>query len=84
MNTRNSLPSAVCGGCLLIATATAGAAPSATIEVDASAAPRGIERAHLVLPVKSGPVTLLYPKWLPGEHGPTCLLYTSPSPRDTR
>jgi predicted metalloprotease with PDZ domain len=69
MKTRFSVPLAVCVGCLRIAAATA--APSATVEVDASGAPRGIERAHLVLPVKPGPLTLLYPKWLPGEHGPT-------------
>ncbi len=69
MNARFSLPLAVCVGCLRITAATG--APSATVEVDASEAPRGIERAHLVLPVKPGPLTLLYPKWLPGEHGPT-------------
>jgi hypothetical protein len=43
-------------------------APIATLEVDARDAPRGIERAHMVLPVKPGKLTLLYPKWLPGEH----------------
>ena len=42
----------------------------ATLQVDAREAPRGIERAHLVLPVKPGNLTLLYPKWLPGEHQP--------------
>ena len=46
------------------------AAPSARVEVDARDAPRGIERVHLVLPVKPGKLTLLYPKWLPGEHSP--------------
>ena len=49
---------------------TAWAAPSASVEVDARDAPRGIERVHLVLPVKPGKLTLLYPKWLPGEHSP--------------
>jgi predicted metalloprotease with PDZ domain len=44
--------------------------PVATIDVDAREAPRGIERVHLVLPVKPGKLTLLYPKWLPGEHAP--------------
>jgi predicted metalloprotease with PDZ domain len=48
----------------------AGAAPAASVEVDARAAPRGIERVHLVLPVRPGKLTLLYPKWLPGEHSP--------------
>ena len=27
-------------------------------------------RAHIVMPVKPGPLTLYYPKWIPGEHGP--------------
>jgi predicted metalloprotease with PDZ domain len=48
----------------------AGAAAAASVEVDARDAPRGIERVHLVLPVKPGKLTLLYPKWLPGEHAP--------------
>jgi predicted metalloprotease with PDZ domain len=49
---------------------TALSASVATLEVDAREAPRGIERAHMVLPVKPGKLTLLYPKWLPGEHQP--------------
>ncbi len=50
-------------------TATATAPNSgavATIEVDAREAPRGIMSAHLELPVHAGPLTLVYPKWLPG------------------
>src|SRR6202051_2976568 len=46
------------------------ATTAASVEVDAREAPRGIERVHLVLPVKPGKLTLLYPKWLPGEHAP--------------
>src|SRR5712664_1317513 len=45
-------------------------APVATVDVDAREAPRGIERVRLVLPVRPGKLTLLYPKWLPGEHAP--------------
>jgi predicted metalloprotease with PDZ domain len=41
-----------------------------SLVVDATHAPEGIVRTHMVLPVKSGPVTLYYPKWIPGEHGP--------------
>lgn len=44
---------------------------SIQLRVDATEAPRQILRAKLVIPVKAGPLTLLYPKWLPGEHGPT-------------
>ncbi|HEX3951883.1 MAG TPA: PDZ domain-containing protein [Steroidobacteraceae bacterium] len=46
------------------------AAAVATVEVDARDAPRGIQRVHLTMPVESGNLTLLYPKWLPGEHAP--------------
>lgn len=41
------------------------------LEVDAREAPRKIFHARLTLPARPGPQTLLYPKWLPGEHGPT-------------
>ena len=53
-----------------LASQAAHSAP-ASVEVDAREAPRGIEHVHLVLPVKPGKLTLLYPKWLPGEHSPT-------------
>jgi predicted metalloprotease with PDZ domain len=49
---------------------TSGKSP-VTVDVDAREAPRGIEHVHLVMPVKPGKLTLLYPKWLPGEHAPT-------------
>ncbi len=42
----------------------------ASVEVDLRDAPRGIVRGHLELPVAPGPLTLVYPKWLPGRHGP--------------
>src|SRR5581483_10065025 len=41
------------------------------IQVDATDAPRKILHAHLTIPAKPGPMTLLYPEWIPGEHGPT-------------
>src|SRR5207249_11861091 len=40
-------------------------------EVDATEAPRKILHANLHIPAKPGELTLLYPKWIPGEHGPT-------------
>jgi predicted metalloprotease with PDZ domain len=40
------------------------------ISVDLSEAPRHIFHAHLVIPAAPGPLTLLYPKWIPGEHMP--------------
>ena len=41
------------------------------LELDASDAPQKIYHAHLVIPVQPGPVTLYYPKWIPGTHGPS-------------
>ncbi len=62
---------AFCALFALASQAHAGApAAAASVEVDARDAPRGIERTHLVLPVKAGKLTLLYPKWLPGDHSP--------------
>ena len=49
--------------------AAAGAAPI-VLEVDATDVAHGIQHAHLIIPVHSGPLTLAYPKWVPGEHGP--------------
>jgi predicted metalloprotease with PDZ domain len=39
--------------------------------VDASTAPRKIIHAQLRIPAKPGTLTLYYPKWIPGDHGPT-------------
>jgi len=53
-----------------LAMAPASGAPTISIAVDASEAPRKIFHSRLVIPVKPGPLTLYYPKWIPGEHGP--------------
>src|ERR1022692_5111911 len=45
--------------------------PTVTLSVDASEAPRKIFHAKLRIPAKPGTLTLYYPKWIPGEHGPT-------------
>lgn len=42
-----------------------------TILLDARDAGRGLMFAHLEIPAKPGPMTLVYPQWIPGEHGPT-------------
>src|SRR5215831_8106625 len=58
--------------CLLLPLLAAPAwAQVARLDVDLREAPRRLIHAHLVLPVKPGQLTLLYPKWIPGEHGPT-------------
>lgn len=41
------------------------------IAVDATDTAQGIFRVHEVLPVRSGELTLFYPKWIPGNHSPT-------------
>jgi predicted metalloprotease with PDZ domain len=46
-------------------------APTIALAVDASDAPRKLIHAQLRIPVSPGTLTLYYPKWIPGEHGPT-------------
>ena len=41
-----------------------------SLKVDATKTPLKLLRIHLEMPVKPGPLTLYYPKWIPGEHGP--------------
>ncbi|HLN29705.1 MAG TPA: hypothetical protein VK395_18310 [Gemmataceae bacterium] len=62
--------------CLLPWTALAARPPEPNaspilLEVDASEAPRKIYHARLVFPAEPGPLTLYYPKWIPGTHGPS-------------
>ncbi len=43
-----------------------------TLSVDATDAPRQVWHARLAIPITSdGDITLVYPKWIPGNHGPT-------------
>ncbi len=51
---------------------SASAAPGPTIKlvVDATQAPIKILHTQETLPAQPGPLTLYYPKWIPGEHGP--------------
>src|SRR5215475_13877141 len=65
------------GACLALLVIVVGAPAAwaasrpATLDVDARDAARGVIHAHLTIPVAAGQVTLAYPKWIPGEHGPT-------------
>jgi predicted metalloprotease with PDZ domain len=64
-----------CAGAVLAAAvgssmAVAQATPI-TLSVDLTDAPRTILHASEVMPVTAGPLTVVYPKWIPGEHGPT-------------
>ncbi|MFT3897551.1 MAG: peptidase M61 [Thermomonas sp.] len=42
-----------------------------SLRVDASDVDRRIQRVHERIPVRPGPFTLWYPKWIPGNHSPT-------------
>src|SRR6201992_2654700 len=42
-----------------------------TLAADLTDAPRKILHSTETLPVQPGPMTLVYPEWIPGEHGPT-------------
>jgi predicted metalloprotease with PDZ domain len=65
--------------CLSLAVAAPAATPAPApssqtpiqLSVDAREVTRKRIHAQLTLPVAPGPVTLAYPKWIPGEHGPT-------------
>jgi predicted metalloprotease with PDZ domain len=71
---------------LAIVSIGAGAATppvTAIVEVDAREAPRGIIKSHLRLPVQSGPLILVYPKWIPGRHSPSGPITSLAGPRFT-
>jgi predicted metalloprotease with PDZ domain len=64
--------SAVCVAFLCSGSASAErSAEPIDLHVDMTRAPQRILHARLAMPVEPGPLTLLYPKWMPGEHGPT-------------
>ena len=46
------------------------AGESISLSVDATGTQQKLLRIHEVIPVKPGPLTLYYPKWIPGEHSP--------------
>src|SRR5947199_1891436 len=53
------------------AAAQTSAATSIALSLDASQVAQRILHVRSEIPVAPGPLTLLYPKWIPGEHGPT-------------
>ena len=55
----------------LCASVAAAAQTHITLHVDLTDAPRKILHAHETIPVQPGPMTLVYPKWIPGEHMPS-------------
>ncbi len=61
---------ALAGAAFCLPTAARAQAAPETVAVDARDVARGIVHAKLTIPVTSGPLTLVYPRWIPGEHGP--------------
>jgi predicted metalloprotease with PDZ domain len=55
----------------ILAASTAVFGQPIRLRVDATEAPRRFYHAELTIPATPGPLTLFYPKWIPGEHAPT-------------
>ena len=69
---RLSLLAVIAVFCLHVQLVKGNVAPGPiTLSVDATEAPRKLFHAHMTIPVMPGALTLVYPKWIPGEHGPT-------------
>ncbi|MDQ1388669.1 MAG: hypothetical protein QOF56_2123 [Acidobacteriaceae bacterium] len=64
-------------GCWLVALSALGfaslrvCAQSIRLHVDLTDAPRNLYHAKLNIPAKPGPMTLVFPKWIPGNHRPS-------------
>ncbi len=61
---------ALAAASLFVAAAAAQKTPI-KITVDLSEAPRKLYHAEIDVPVKAGPVTLVTPQWIPGNHAPS-------------
>jgi predicted metalloprotease with PDZ domain len=64
-------PSAVSGQTFVPKNPYATEQQPATLVLDASRAYDGIMQIRERIPAVPGPFTVVYPKWIPGEHGPT-------------
>jgi predicted metalloprotease with PDZ domain len=51
--------------------ASAAAQTPVRLRVDATDVTRRVIHVQMNVPAKPGPLSLLYPEWIPGEHGPT-------------
>jgi predicted metalloprotease with PDZ domain len=56
---------------LLVLVACDLAAQTIHLHVDLTDAPRNIYHSHLTVPAKPGELTLVFPKWIPGNHRPS-------------
>ncbi|HYV12506.1 MAG TPA: hypothetical protein VE980_16525 [Pyrinomonadaceae bacterium] len=73
MKTRKSIYHLVLILALLVCSGSTAFAQAVSIKlsVDASQAARNILHTKFTIPARPGPLTLFYPKWIPGEHSPT-------------
>ena len=65
------LSCAALASAVLLLPCLASAQAPLTLAVDLTDAPRKILHSQETIPVQPGPMTLVYPTWIPGEHGPT-------------
>ncbi|HEV2212130.1 MAG TPA: M61 family peptidase, partial [Gammaproteobacteria bacterium] len=56
---------------LAVTTALPVRAADIRLDVDLTGSARQLFHGHEVIPVQPGPLTLYYPKWIPGEHSPS-------------
>src|SRR5450631_851457 len=62
---------AICGLILLVPSGRLGAQSAPIqIRVDATKAPQKLIHASMTMPAEQGPLTLMYPQWIPGDHQP--------------
>ena len=57
--------------CAAFIPAPSSRAQTIALHVDLTDAPRNIYHAHLKIPVRPGAVSLVFPKWIPGNHRPS-------------
>lgn len=55
----------------LLAAFASAAMGQMTVDVDARDCAQRVWHATVKMPAKTGPMVIYYPKWIPGEHGPT-------------
>ena len=60
----------VAGLFAVAAPARAADPPVIELEVDLTGVARRVVHTKLTIPANPGPLTLYYPKWIPGTHGP--------------
>ncbi len=56
--------------CLALAPVALAQNSAISLTVDTTHAPEKILHVREVIPVRAGPLTIYYPKWIPGEHAP--------------